>query len=282
MLSERRNGVVACSALKQSYRDVLIVDSNSVKVVYLKGSKQVIAERLRHRADHFMNPVLLQSQFDTLEEPRDAIIVEVSKAPEAIVNAIIVKGGLDRAADRRCSKWTCQAIRRFIAIIGAGEMGVAVGRRLREAGARVLISLNGRSAASVDRVHRAGLEGIYDDQRLTDGVNCILSIVPPAAALEVAERLHTSLCNAASPPPFADCNAIAPTTMRRIERLFDPLLVVDAGIIGGPPLPGRRIRPPDRASTPPGRTHIGSRPSLDTASISPWWTRLSAPHRVSS
>jgi gluconokinase len=89
MLSEGRNGVVACSALKQSYRDELVVDPNSVKVVYLKGSKQVIAERLRDRADHFMNPALLQSQFDTLEEPRDAIIVDdVTMAPEAIVNAI--------------------------------------------------------------------------------------------------------------------------------------------------------------------------------------------------
>jgi gluconokinase len=98
MLAEGRNGVVACSALKQSYRDELVVDPNSVKVVYLKGAKQVIAERLRNRADHFMNPALLQSQFDTLEEPRDAIIVDVSMAPEAIVNAIIVEGGLDRAA----------------------------------------------------------------------------------------------------------------------------------------------------------------------------------------
>jgi gluconate kinase len=50
------------------------------------------------------DPALLQSQFDTLEEPRDAIIVDVSMAPEAIVNAIIVTGGLDRAADRRCCK----------------------------------------------------------------------------------------------------------------------------------------------------------------------------------
>ena len=103
MLSEGRNGVVACSALKQSYRDELVVDPNSVKVVYLKGAKQVIAERLRNRADHFMNRALLQSQFDTLEEPRDAIMVAVTMAPEAIVNAI-VKGGLDCAADRRFSK----------------------------------------------------------------------------------------------------------------------------------------------------------------------------------
>jgi 3-hydroxyisobutyrate dehydrogenase-like beta-hydroxyacid dehydrogenase len=125
-----------------------------------------------------------------------------------------------------------------IAIIGAGEMGTAVGRRLRQAGARVLISLNGRSAASADRVRRAALEAVHDDQRLTDGIDCILSIVPPAAALEVAERLRTLLSNAASPPAFADCNAIAPTTMRRIERLLEPLAVIDAGIIGGPPLPG--------------------------------------------
>jgi L-threonate 2-dehydrogenase len=125
-----------------------------------------------------------------------------------------------------------------IAIIGAGEMGAAVGRRLREAGARVLISLNGRSAASVDRVRRAGLEGILDDQRLTDGIDCILSIVPPAAAIEVAERLCAPLRNAASPAVFADCNAIAPTTMRQIESVLDPLPVIDAGIIGGPPLTG--------------------------------------------
>jgi gluconokinase len=88
MLSEGRDGVVACSALKQSYRDELVVDPNSVKVVYLKGSKQVIAERLRNRAGHFMNPELLQSQIDTLEEPRDAIVVDIAAAPGAIVNAI--------------------------------------------------------------------------------------------------------------------------------------------------------------------------------------------------
>src|SRR5580698_2285504 len=95
-----------------------------------------------------------------------------------------------------------------IAIVGAGEMGAAVGRRLREAGAGVLVSLNGRSAASVDRVRRAGLEVVYDDQRLTDGADFILSIVPPATAVEVAERLSTPLRNAAAPAPFVDCNAI--------------------------------------------------------------------------
>ena len=93
MLSEGRDGVIACSALKQSYRDEIVVDPNLVKVVYLKGSKEVIAERLRNRGGHFMNPDLLQSQFDTLEEPDDAIVVDVSAAPEAIVNAIRARLG---------------------------------------------------------------------------------------------------------------------------------------------------------------------------------------------
>jgi len=94
MVLEGRNGVVACSALKQSYRDEIVVDQNSVKVVYLKGSKKLIAERLRARSGHFMNPDLLQSQIDTLEEPRDAIVVEISGAPEAIVSEIRTRLGL--------------------------------------------------------------------------------------------------------------------------------------------------------------------------------------------
>jgi gluconokinase len=93
MVSEGSNGVVACSALKQSYRDELVVDPKLVKIVYLKGSEEVIGERLRNRIGHFMNPDLLQSQFDTLEEPRDAIVIDVSMAPEAIVSEIRTRLG---------------------------------------------------------------------------------------------------------------------------------------------------------------------------------------------
>src|ERR1700691_3079621 len=88
MLSDGRDGVVACSALKQSYRDELVVEPDAVKVVYLKGAKSVIEQRLRNRTGHFMNPDLLQSQFDTLEEPRDAIVVDAAAVPGAIVDEI--------------------------------------------------------------------------------------------------------------------------------------------------------------------------------------------------
>ena len=90
MLSAGVSGVVACSALKLSYRETLVagLDPVSVKFVYLKGSQELISARLVGRIGHFMNPILIQSQFDTLEEPSDAIIVDIAGAPEEIVDSI--------------------------------------------------------------------------------------------------------------------------------------------------------------------------------------------------
>ena len=90
-LAQNRSAVIACSALKQAYRDLLIVNAAKVKLVYLKGSQAMIAQRLAQRAGHFFDPHLLQSQFDTLEEPVDAIVVEISKTPEQVANAIITR-----------------------------------------------------------------------------------------------------------------------------------------------------------------------------------------------
>src|SRR5579872_3147391 len=87
-IAQNANLVLACSALKQSYRDQIVVDPERVKIVYLKGSRELIASRIAHRKSHFMNKDLLASQFDTLEEPRDAIEVDVAAAPEAIVGDI--------------------------------------------------------------------------------------------------------------------------------------------------------------------------------------------------
>jgi gluconokinase len=90
-LSEGTNAVIACSALRQSYRDILQVDPAKVKFVYLKGSRALIEHRLAQRTGHFMNKDLLQSQFDTLEEPADAITVDVSGDPDSVVNLIRVR-----------------------------------------------------------------------------------------------------------------------------------------------------------------------------------------------
>jgi gluconokinase len=86
------NAVVACSALRRSYREILIGDRPDVRLIYLKGSQSVIADRMRARKDHFMPPALLDSQFRTLEEPgsdENPVTVEIGGTPDAIVRAIM-------------------------------------------------------------------------------------------------------------------------------------------------------------------------------------------------
>ena len=82
-----RNVVLGCSALKQTYR-VILEDKLSVQLVYLKGTYQVIDEHLRARKGHFADDKILAAQFADLEEPADAIIVDVRLTPEQIVEEI--------------------------------------------------------------------------------------------------------------------------------------------------------------------------------------------------
>lgn len=81
--------VLACSALKDSYRVALGAGHPDRKFIYLKGSFELIQSRLEHRAGHFFNPALLRSQFDALEDPKDAIIVDAAKSVDEQVNEIL-------------------------------------------------------------------------------------------------------------------------------------------------------------------------------------------------
>jgi len=94
-ISEKKNVVLACSALKQSYRNELLVSSD-VKLVYLKGTYELLYRRLLSRKEHFANEKLLASQFETLEEPSDAVTVDASHSPEEIVAEICRRLGLDQ------------------------------------------------------------------------------------------------------------------------------------------------------------------------------------------
>jgi len=76
-LARDKNAVLACSALKAEYREYLLLDER-VKLVYLKGDYELIQARLRARRDHFMPPEMLASQFATLEEPADALQIDVA------------------------------------------------------------------------------------------------------------------------------------------------------------------------------------------------------------
>lgn len=82
------NVVLACSALRARYRQVLSVDPAQVRWVYLRGSPSLIAQRLAARRGHFMPPSLLDSQFNVLEEPQDALGVDVSLGQRAVIDTI--------------------------------------------------------------------------------------------------------------------------------------------------------------------------------------------------
>ena len=86
--SEKRNAVLGCSALKQSYRDLLMANINA-KLVYLKGSYEFIANRLRSRKGHFADEHILSGQFADLEEPTNALVVDVAPPPDKIVDEIL-------------------------------------------------------------------------------------------------------------------------------------------------------------------------------------------------
>ena len=95
------HGVVACSALKRAYRDILIGDRADVRLVFLKGDRDLIARRVAARADHFMPTALLDSQFAALEEPQAderPIVVSIAPHPRDMVEQIVSELGLKSAA----------------------------------------------------------------------------------------------------------------------------------------------------------------------------------------
>lgn len=88
---QRRNMVLACSALKRSYRELLGIQANNrdVKLVYLKGNYDLLLERLRTRKGHYANEQLLASQLGDLEEPgEEALAVDAARSPEEIASEI--------------------------------------------------------------------------------------------------------------------------------------------------------------------------------------------------
>lgn len=86
--------ILACSALKRSYREYLLRDNKDAHIIYLKGEYDLIQKRLEERQGHYMKANLLTSQFNTLEEPENALIIDVAQEPEAIVKRIKRELGL--------------------------------------------------------------------------------------------------------------------------------------------------------------------------------------------
>lgn len=86
--------VIACSALKRAYRDLLRTDARDVQFIFLRGTRALLAERLEGRRGHFMPPSLLDSQLATLEEPspdEGAWVADIGRSPEDLVAALVAR-----------------------------------------------------------------------------------------------------------------------------------------------------------------------------------------------
>lgn len=88
-LTVNRPAVLACSALKERYRQQLVGGNDGVQIIYLKGSYELIWSRMSERKEHYMKPHMLQSQFETLEEPTNALAVDISLSVDEIVQEIV-------------------------------------------------------------------------------------------------------------------------------------------------------------------------------------------------
>lgn len=88
-IASEKPAIIACSALKQKYRDQFLEDNEGTMIVYLRGDFKLIDQRMHKRQKHYMKADMLQSQFDALEEPENAIVVSIEGEIDKIVDEII-------------------------------------------------------------------------------------------------------------------------------------------------------------------------------------------------
>lgn len=94
------DAIVACSALRRDYRFYLAANIPEIRFVYLKGEFSIIRERMKSREGHYMKAGLLESQFASLEEPDDAMVIDIGESPKEIVSRVVREMGV-RAKSQR-------------------------------------------------------------------------------------------------------------------------------------------------------------------------------------
>jgi carbohydrate kinase (thermoresistant glucokinase family) len=144
---ENLSGVIACSALKERYHDMLKSGiATSLQFVLLEGSKELIAKRLAERHHEYMNPALLESQLATLEDPDGAFRIVNDRAPHEIVDRILAKLGLHHEnEEERGSNSMGHSLfdltgKTAVVVGGTSGIGLAMAVGLAEAGADVVAS----------------------------------------------------------------------------------------------------------------------------------------------
>src|SRR3954468_24144857 len=126
---------------------------------------------------------------------------------------------------------------RRVGILSPGDMGAGIGLALSQSGLEVLTCLAGRSDLTRLRAEEAGIMDVADYDTLVQQVDLLLSVLVPSEARSIADQVAASLQRTGARPVLAECNAIAPQTVRDIERVIRAAggNFVDAGIVGSPP-----------------------------------------------
>jgi 3-hydroxyisobutyrate dehydrogenase-like beta-hydroxyacid dehydrogenase len=152
---------------------------------------------------------------------------------------------------------------RTVALLGTGDMGHAVGRALLAHGHAVVTCLAGRGQRSRRLAAEAGIGEAADLDGLMSQADLVLSILPPAAAVEAAGQAAETMRRAGAAPAYADCNAVSPATTRKIAATIAGAGAnfIDCGIVGAPP--GRAVDPRFYVSGP----DLGPMLALDGAGI---------------
>lgn len=131
-----------------------------------------------------------------------------------------------------------------VGIISAGDMGAAIGAMLVSGGVDAVTSLAGRSELTRVRAAEAGIRDAGSTDALVQECSLVLSVLPPAEAVSIAEEVADAMARTGARPAFAECNAVAPQTVVRIATLIMDAGApfIDAGIIGSPPSAGSDTR----------------------------------------
>jgi 6-phosphogluconate dehydrogenase len=161
---ETGGGVLACSALKESYRQILLSSGVPVQWIYLKGDLKMIQQRIQLRSGHFMPADLLQSQFGALEEPVYGWHLDSTKSPEALVSNL----------QKRIANYA----RPPIGLIGLGVMGKSLAHNMLDRGFRVVVY--NRKVPGEETVLKDFIDGWKNDSQLrgTSNLNRFTELLP--------------------------------------------------------------------------------------------------------
>ncbi|WP_066839128.1 NADP-dependent phosphogluconate dehydrogenase [Rufibacter ruber] len=152
--------VMACSALKEQYRQALQQDlASPLKVIYLHGEREVLQERIGNRAGHFMPRILLESQLETLEVPQTALHLHIVHSPAQLVQQIIYHYHVMAATEENSDKMLAQ-----FGVIGMGVMGKSLALNL--AGKGVPVAVYNRTVAGVEERVAEDFVQAHPDQPL--------------------------------------------------------------------------------------------------------------------